>query len=36
VRSGPTLKQQFVGLGIEPAFGTSEEFGALIRAELPK
>lgn len=32
----PTLKQQLVGLGIEPAFGTPEEFAALIRAELPK
>lgn len=32
----PTLKQQLVGLGIEPTFGTPEEFGALIRAELPK
>lgn len=32
----PALKQQLVALGIEPAFGTPEEFGALIRAELPK
>ncbi|HSV34749.1 MAG TPA: tripartite tricarboxylate transporter substrate binding protein [Ramlibacter sp.] len=32
----PALKAQLVGLGIEPAFGTPEEFGALIRAELPK
>lgn len=31
-----TLKQQLVGLGIEPTFGSAEEFGALIRAELPK
>jgi tripartite-type tricarboxylate transporter receptor subunit TctC len=32
----PALKQQLVALGIEPAFGTPDEFGALIRAELPK
>ena len=32
----PALKQQLVALGIEPAFGTPEEFTALIRAELPK
>ena len=32
----PALKQQLVALGIEPAFGTPEEFSALIRAELPK
>lgn len=32
----PTLKQQLVSLGIEPTFGSAEEFGALIRAELPK
>ncbi|WP_280151964.1 tripartite tricarboxylate transporter substrate binding protein [Piscinibacter sp. XHJ-5] len=32
----PALKQQLVALGIEPAFGTPEEFAALIRAELPK
>jgi tripartite-type tricarboxylate transporter receptor subunit TctC len=30
------LKQQLVGLGIEPAFGRPEEFGLLIRTELPK
>jgi len=32
----PALKQQLVALGIEPTFGTPEEFAALIRAELPK
>jgi tripartite-type tricarboxylate transporter receptor subunit TctC len=32
----PALRQQLVSLGIEPAFGTPEEFSALIRAELPK
>ena len=32
----PALKQQLVALGIEPTFGTPEEFTALIRAELPK
>lgn len=32
----PVLKQQLNSLGIEPVFGTPEEFGALIRAELPK
>jgi len=32
----PALRQQLVALGIEPAFGTPEEFTALIRAELPK
>jgi tripartite-type tricarboxylate transporter receptor subunit TctC len=34
--STPALKQQLVALGIEPAFGTPEEFTALMRAELPK
>ncbi|MDO8772520.1 MAG: tripartite tricarboxylate transporter substrate binding protein [Burkholderiaceae bacterium] len=34
--AAPALKQQLAGLGIEPTFGTPEEFGALIRAELPK
>jgi tripartite-type tricarboxylate transporter receptor subunit TctC len=34
--AAPALKQQLVGLGIEPTFGTPAEFGALIRAELPK
>ena len=34
--AAPALKQQLVTLGIEPAFGTPEEFAALIRAELPK
>jgi tripartite-type tricarboxylate transporter receptor subunit TctC len=32
----PALKQQLIALGIEPTFGTPEEFSALIRAELPK
>ena len=32
----PELKKQLVVLGIEPTFGTPEEFAALIRAELPK
>ena len=32
----PALRQQLVALGIEPTFGTPEEFSALIRAELPK
>ena len=32
----PALKQQLVALGIEPTFGTPDEFTALMRAELPK
>jgi tripartite-type tricarboxylate transporter receptor subunit TctC len=32
----PALQQQLVALGIEPTFGTPEEFSALVRAELPK
>ena len=32
----PALRQQLVALGIEPTFGTSEEFSALVRAEIPK
>jgi len=32
----PALKQQLTALGIEPTFGSPEEFAALIRAELPK
>lgn len=32
----PALKAQLTALGIEPTFGTPEEFAALIRAELPK
>ena len=32
----PALRQQLVALGIEPTFGTPEEFTALVRAELPK
>ena len=30
------LKQQLIGLGVEPTFGRSEDFGLLIRTELPK
>ena len=36
VMAAPALKQQLVALGIEPVFGTPEEFTALMRAELPK
>jgi tripartite-type tricarboxylate transporter receptor subunit TctC len=32
----PELRAQLIALGIEPTFGTPEEFTALIRAELPK
>lgn len=32
----PALRSQLIALGIEPSFGTPEEFSALIRAELPK
>ncbi|MEZ5637718.1 MAG: tripartite tricarboxylate transporter substrate binding protein [Burkholderiaceae bacterium] len=32
----PALRQQLGGLGIEPVFGSREEFGNLIRNELPK
>lgn len=32
----PALKQQLIALGIEPTFGSQEEFSSLIRAELPK
>jgi tripartite-type tricarboxylate transporter receptor subunit TctC len=32
----PALKQQLIALGIEPTFGSQEEFLSLIRAELPK
>jgi tripartite-type tricarboxylate transporter receptor subunit TctC len=32
----PALKQQLISLGVEPAFGRSEDFGLLIRTELPK
>lgn len=32
----PALRQQLVALGIEPTFGTPEEFTALVRAEIPK
>ena len=36
VMAAPALKQQLAVLGIEPVFGTPEEFTALMRAELPK
>ncbi len=32
----PALRKQLTSLGIEPAFGTSDEFAELIKAELPK
>jgi tripartite-type tricarboxylate transporter receptor subunit TctC len=32
----PALRSQLTALGIEPTFGTPEEFAALVRAELPK
>jgi tripartite-type tricarboxylate transporter receptor subunit TctC len=32
----PALRRQLIALGIEPAFGTPEDFTALMRAELPK
>ena len=32
----PALKAQLLALGIEPSFGTPEEFTTLIRAEIPK
>lgn len=32
----PALKQQLIGLGVEPTFGRSEDFALLIRTELPK
>ena len=32
----PALREQLLALGIEPTFGTPEQFGALIRSELPK
>jgi tripartite-type tricarboxylate transporter receptor subunit TctC len=32
----PALRQQLVSLGIEPSFGTPEEFTALMRSEIPK
>lgn len=32
----PALRQQLIGLGIEPTSGTPEEFGNLIRSEIPK
>ena len=36
VMTTPALKQQLAVLGIEPVFGTPEEFTALMRTELPK
>jgi tripartite-type tricarboxylate transporter receptor subunit TctC len=32
----PALRQQLIDLGIEPTFGRPEDFGLLIRTELPK
>jgi tripartite-type tricarboxylate transporter receptor subunit TctC len=32
----PALRQQLVALGIEPAYGSPEDFTALMRSELPK
>ncbi len=32
----PSLQQQLIALGIEPASSTPEEFAALIRSEIPK
>lgn len=32
----PSLRTQLVSLGIEPMFSSPEEFGALMRTELPK
>jgi tripartite-type tricarboxylate transporter receptor subunit TctC len=34
--ASPALRQPLVALGIEPTFGTPEEFTALMRTELPK
>jgi tripartite-type tricarboxylate transporter receptor subunit TctC len=34
--ASPALRQQLSALGIEPAFGSREEFTSLIRSELPK
>jgi tripartite-type tricarboxylate transporter receptor subunit TctC len=34
--NAPALRQQLTALGIEPTFGTPEEFTTLIRTELPK
>jgi tripartite-type tricarboxylate transporter receptor subunit TctC len=36
VMASPELRAQLSSLGIEPAFGSPEDFAALIRAELPK
>ena len=36
VMATPALRTQLIALGIEPTFGTPEEFAALMRAELPK
>ncbi len=32
----PELRNQLIALGIEPTFGSPEDFAALIRSELPK
>lgn len=32
----PALRDQLTVLGIEPAFGSQEAFGSLIRSEIPK
>ncbi|MBL8304996.1 MAG: tripartite tricarboxylate transporter substrate binding protein [Ideonella sp.] len=32
----PALRAQLLALGIEPTFGTPDDFAALIRAEIPK
>jgi tripartite-type tricarboxylate transporter receptor subunit TctC len=34
--ANPELRAQLQGLGIEPTFGTPEEFSALIRADIPR
>lgn len=34
--ASPELRSQLVALGIEPTFGSADDFAALIRAELPK
>ncbi len=36
VLATPALKQQLIGLGVEPTFGPSNDFALLIRTELPK
>jgi tripartite-type tricarboxylate transporter receptor subunit TctC len=32
----PALQKQLTALGIEPVFGTPDEFTALIQADIPK